>query len=383
MRDAADARPPPRRAAAHAPGRDARRGGVLPRALRLQPGRVPRRARLARRRRLARALRAPRRRARSRASARPAPASRTARPPTRRLGAGIAPVRGAARRRRAGRARRRRRRLQRGRAARRRAAPGAARSPACAGGPRGADRPRGARSWRRSSGARCLGRDDELGSLEPGKLADIALWRLDGLGHAGIADPVAALVLGAAAAVGRCCSSAARVVVEGGELRTADEADARGATSAGRSAGAARRRDDHRRATAPDDRADGRRRRAHRRPDGILKVQGEFAYSSDLWLDGHALGRDPAQPAPARPDPLASTSRRRCAMPGVYAVLTHEDVPGAQALRPRDRRPAGARHRRASATRASRWRSSPPTTRETARRRRGARSRSTTRCSSR
>ena len=48
-------------------------------------------------------------------------------------------------------------------------------------------------------GARCLGREDEIGSLEVGKLADIALWRLDGLGHAGIADPVAALVLGPAA----------------------------------------------------------------------------------------------------------------------------------------------------------------------------------------
>ena len=46
-------------------------------------------------------------------------------------------------------------------------------------------------------GARCLGRDDELGSLEVGKLADVALWRLDGLDGAGIEDPVAALVLGA------------------------------------------------------------------------------------------------------------------------------------------------------------------------------------------
>src|SRR4051795_9004456 len=35
-------------------------------------------------------------------------------------------------------------------------------------------------------GARCLGREDELGSLEPGKLADVALWRLDGVAHAGI-----------------------------------------------------------------------------------------------------------------------------------------------------------------------------------------------------
>ena len=46
-------------------------------------------------------------------------------------------------------------------------------------------------------GARLLGRADELGSLETGKLADISLWRVDGLAHAGIADPVAGLVLGA------------------------------------------------------------------------------------------------------------------------------------------------------------------------------------------
>jgi cytosine/adenosine deaminase-related metal-dependent hydrolase len=45
-------------------------------------------------------------------------------------------------------------------------------------------------------GARVLGREAEIGSLAPGKLADIALWRLDRLPHAGIADPVAALVLG-------------------------------------------------------------------------------------------------------------------------------------------------------------------------------------------
>jgi len=48
-------------------------------------------------------------------------------------------------------------------------------------------------------GARVLGREAEIGSLEPGKLADIALWRLDGLPHSAIADPVVALVLGAPA----------------------------------------------------------------------------------------------------------------------------------------------------------------------------------------
>ncbi|MBW0102863.1 8-oxoguanine deaminase [Pseudonocardia sp. KRD291] len=45
-------------------------------------------------------------------------------------------------------------------------------------------------------GAGVLGRAGEIGSIETGKLADLALWRLDGLAHADVADPVAALVLG-------------------------------------------------------------------------------------------------------------------------------------------------------------------------------------------
>ncbi|MFC4944085.1 8-oxoguanine deaminase [Pseudonocardia sp. GCM10023141] len=45
-------------------------------------------------------------------------------------------------------------------------------------------------------GAAVLGRASEIGSIEVGKLADLALWRVDGLGHADVADPVAALVLG-------------------------------------------------------------------------------------------------------------------------------------------------------------------------------------------
>jgi cytosine/adenosine deaminase-related metal-dependent hydrolase len=45
-------------------------------------------------------------------------------------------------------------------------------------------------------GAAVLGRSVDLGSVEEGKLADLALWRLDTFAHADIADPVAALVLG-------------------------------------------------------------------------------------------------------------------------------------------------------------------------------------------
>jgi cytosine/adenosine deaminase-related metal-dependent hydrolase len=71
-------------------------------------------------------------------------------------------------------------------------------------------------------GARCLGRADEIGSLEVGKLADLALWRLDGLGHAGIADPVAALVIGSAPPL-ELLTVGGRVVIERDQLATADE----------------------------------------------------------------------------------------------------------------------------------------------------------------
>lgn len=46
-------------------------------------------------------------------------------------------------------------------------------------------------------GARCLGRAGEIGSIEPGKPADLAVWRIDDALHSTIADPVAALALGA------------------------------------------------------------------------------------------------------------------------------------------------------------------------------------------
>jgi cytosine/adenosine deaminase-related metal-dependent hydrolase len=73
-------------------------------------------------------------------------------------------------------------------------------------------------------GARCLGRADEIGSLEVGKLADLALWRVDGLGHAGIADPVAALVLGSAPPL-ELLAVGGDVVVAGDALCTVDEAE--------------------------------------------------------------------------------------------------------------------------------------------------------------
>jgi len=81
-------------------------------------------------------------------------------------------------------------------------------------------------------GARLLGREDDIGSVEPGKRADLALWRVDGLGHAGIADPVAALVLGDRPPLELLLVDG-KVVVEHDRVVTVDEDEvARGAAAA-------------------------------------------------------------------------------------------------------------------------------------------------------
>jgi len=63
------------------------------------------------------------------------------------------------------------------------------------------------------------------------------------------------------------------------------------------------------------------------RPDGTLKVKGEFAYGSDLWMDDMIWGvtlRSPHPYARIRSVDIGPA----LATAGVYAVLTHEDVPG-------------------------------------------------------
>ena len=72
-------------------------------------------------------------------------------------------------------------------------------------------------------GARVLGRDD-VGSLEAGKCADLAVWRLDGLPFGGADDPVAALVLSAPHRVDRLLVGGEDVVRDGRLVR-ADEGE--------------------------------------------------------------------------------------------------------------------------------------------------------------
>ena len=67
-------------------------------------------------------------------------------------------------------------------------------------------------------GATCLGRQDEIGTLEPGKLADLAVWRVDGH-RAAVADPVGALVFGPPPPLDLQHNDG-RPVVERGERRT-------------------------------------------------------------------------------------------------------------------------------------------------------------------
>jgi cytosine/adenosine deaminase-related metal-dependent hydrolase len=80
-------------------------------------------------------------------------------------------------------------------------------------------------AWRLATtgGAACLGRDD-CGSLAVGKCADVAFFRLDDLGHAGIANPLAAMAL-APPARAEAVVVNGRVVVRDGRLLTGDETE--------------------------------------------------------------------------------------------------------------------------------------------------------------
>jgi 8-oxoguanine deaminase len=69
--------------------------------------------------------------------------------------------------------------------------------------------------WATQGGARCLGRDD-IGVLAPGKMADLALFKLDGLRFSGAQEPIAALPL--------CGAHRADRVMVNGEWRVVDGA---------------------------------------------------------------------------------------------------------------------------------------------------------------
>ncbi|TME04469.1 MAG: xanthine dehydrogenase subunit D [Chloroflexi bacterium] len=78
---------------------------------------------------------------------------------------------------------------------------------------------------------------------------------------------------------------------------------------------------------APPARTTGRVGESVPRPDGALKVRGDFPYSSDLQVEGMIWGATLRSPHPyARIISIDTTEAH--SMPGVHAVLTHHDVPG-------------------------------------------------------
>jgi cytosine/adenosine deaminase-related metal-dependent hydrolase len=75
-------------------------------------------------------------------------------------------------------------------------------------------------------GAAVLCRDD-IGLLEPGKSADFAVWRTDGLEFGGAADPVAGLVLSGPHRVDRLVVGGDEVVRDGALVRADEDEIAR------------------------------------------------------------------------------------------------------------------------------------------------------------
>ena len=63
------------------------------------------------------------------------------------------------------------------------------------------------------------------------------------------------------------------------------------------------------------------------RPDGVSKTRGEFAFSSDLWVEGMLWGKTLRSPHPRARIASVDTARA-LAIPGVRAVVTAPDVPG-------------------------------------------------------
>ncbi|WP_069770080.1 xanthine dehydrogenase family protein molybdopterin-binding subunit [Streptomyces sp. LUP30] len=62
------------------------------------------------------------------------------------------------------------------------------------------------------------------------------------------------------------------------------------------------------------------------RPDGTLKVTGEFAYSSDLWHEDMLWGQI-LRSTVAHAEIVSLDTSEALATPGVYAVMTYDDLP--------------------------------------------------------
>lgn len=78
--------------------------------------------------------------------------------------------------------------------------------------------------WMATRGGALVLGHEEVGSIEPGRAADMALWDMDKIGYAGsVHDPIAALVLCGDSSIADHVICNGKVVVENGRLAATDE----------------------------------------------------------------------------------------------------------------------------------------------------------------
>ena len=128
--------------------------------------------------------------------------------------------------------------------------------------------------------------------------------------------------------------------------------------SADAGAGARARGGPHESTAAPRS-SSGASARASSASTAIPKVTGEFAYSSDLYAAGMLWGHTLRSPH-AHARILEVDISEALTLPGVHAVLTHADVPGAEDATGSSSPTSRCSRSTACATSASRSRSSPP-----------------------
>jgi len=75
------------------------------------------------------------------------------------------------------------------------------------------------------------------------------------------------------------------------------------------------------------DKLRGRLGQSAPRPDGVPKVRGQFAFSSDMFAEGMLWGHMLRSPHPAAAIRSIDVSQALL-IPGVRAVITSDDVPG-------------------------------------------------------
>ena len=180
-------------------------------------------------------------------------------------------------------------------------------------------------------GASVLRRDD-IGSLEPGKRADLAIWRTDGLEFGGAEDLVANLVLSGPHRVDRLVVGGEDVVRGGSLVRAREQEIARRAPQRGEQVVAAMSLSTHVLDTERGAPAAGVRVELYG-PDGVLAgegttdADGRIARLAETAPGSYRLVFHPPSPFFTRVELQISTRRRPRARSASHLLLRMRELP--------------------------------------------------------